>query len=117
VQKAISRWSRDVPGRSGCHEYFKVNNMEMTIDEECDRILATRATPSGDPSVIVAIISIGLWLTQCSSSSFPTPSPVCAIRRWRPVTRVEVYCHPLAPRSGVFGARLSALAARLAERS
>ena len=34
----------------------KVNNMEVAIDEECSRILATRAPAAGDLRVIVAII-------------------------------------------------------------
>ncbi len=34
----------------------KVNNMEMTIDEECSRILATRQPAAGDLRVLVAII-------------------------------------------------------------
>ena len=35
---------------------FKVNNMEVSIDEECSRILATRAPAAGDLRLIVAII-------------------------------------------------------------
>ena len=35
---------------------IKVNNMEMSIDEECSRILATRPPAAGDLRVIVAII-------------------------------------------------------------
>lgn len=35
---------------------FKVNSMEVSIDEECSRILATRAPAAGDLRVIVAII-------------------------------------------------------------
>ena len=34
----------------------QVNNMEVSIDEECSRILATRAPAAGDLRVIVAII-------------------------------------------------------------
>ena len=34
----------------------QVNNMEVAIDEECSRILATRAPAAGDLRVIVAII-------------------------------------------------------------
>jgi phosphate transport system protein len=34
----------------------KVNDMEVSIDEECSRILATRAPTAGDLRVIVAII-------------------------------------------------------------
>src|ERR1700761_2631063 len=33
-----------------------VNNMEVTIDEECSRILATRAPTAGDLRLIVSII-------------------------------------------------------------
>jgi len=35
---------------------YQVNNMEITIDDECSRILATRAPAAGDLRVIVAII-------------------------------------------------------------
>ncbi|HPF27239.1 MAG TPA: phosphate signaling complex protein PhoU, partial [Steroidobacteraceae bacterium] len=35
---------------------YKVNDMEVSIDEECQRILATRAPAAGDLRVIVAII-------------------------------------------------------------
>jgi phosphate transport system protein len=35
---------------------YQVNNMEVAIDEECSRILATRAPAAGDLRVIVAII-------------------------------------------------------------
>jgi phosphate transport system protein len=35
---------------------FKVNSMEVSIDEECSRILATRAPTAGDLRLIVAII-------------------------------------------------------------
>ena len=58
MQKAISAL---VEGDSSLGEAvamddFKVNNMEMTIDEECSRILATRQPAAGDLRVIVAII-------------------------------------------------------------
>src|ERR1044072_1082792 len=35
---------------------FKVNGMEVSIDEECQRILATRARAAGDLGVMVSII-------------------------------------------------------------
>ncbi len=35
---------------------YKVNNLEVHIDEECSRILATRAPAAGDLRLIVAII-------------------------------------------------------------
>lgn len=35
---------------------YKVNNLEVDIDEECSRILATRAPAAGDLRLIVAII-------------------------------------------------------------
>ncbi len=35
---------------------YKVNNLEVQIDEECSRILATRAPAAGDLRLIVAII-------------------------------------------------------------
>jgi phosphate transport system protein len=58
LQKAISAL---VEGDSSLGEAvamddFKVNNMEVSIDEECSRILATRSPAAGDLRVIVAII-------------------------------------------------------------
>lgn len=43
-------------GESVAVDDFKVNSMEVSIDEECSRILATRAPAAGDLRVIVAII-------------------------------------------------------------
>jgi phosphate uptake regulator len=43
-------------GTSVARDDFKVNGMEMSIDEECSRILATRAPAAGDLRVVVAII-------------------------------------------------------------
>ncbi len=43
-------------GVSVARDDFKVNGMEVSIDEECQRILATRAPAAGDLRVIVAII-------------------------------------------------------------
>ena len=35
---------------------YKVNNLEVSIDEECSRLIATRAPAAGDLRLIVAII-------------------------------------------------------------
>ena len=43
-------------GVSVARDDFKVNGMEVSIDEECSRILATRAPAAGDLRVVVAII-------------------------------------------------------------
>jgi phosphate transport system protein len=43
-------------GESVAMDDLKVNGMEVSIDEECSRILATRAPAAGDLRVIVAII-------------------------------------------------------------
>src|SRR5437870_5221567 len=43
-------------GESVAMDDYQVNNMEVSIDEECSRILATRAPAAGDLRVIVAII-------------------------------------------------------------
>ena len=43
-------------GESVAIDDLKVNGMEITIDEECSRILATRSPAAGDLRVIVAII-------------------------------------------------------------
>jgi len=58
LQKAVTAL---VEGDSGLGEAValddrKVNDMEISIDEECSRILATRAPTAGDLRVIVAII-------------------------------------------------------------
>ena len=43
-------------GEAVAHDDFHVNNMEVSIDEECSRILATRAPAASDLRLIVAII-------------------------------------------------------------
>jgi phosphate transport system protein len=43
-------------GESVATDDYKVNGMEVAIDEECSRILATRSPAAGDLRVIVAII-------------------------------------------------------------
>ena len=43
-------------GESVATDDYKVNGMELSIDEECSRILALRAPAAGDLRVIVAII-------------------------------------------------------------
>lgn len=43
-------------GETVARDDYQVNGMEVAIDEECQRILATRAPAAGDLRVIVAII-------------------------------------------------------------
>ena len=43
-------------GQSVAQDDYQVNNMEVSIDEECSRILATRGPTAGDLRLIVAII-------------------------------------------------------------
>ena len=43
-------------GLTVANDDYKVNNLEVNIDEECSRILATRAPAAGDLRLIVAII-------------------------------------------------------------
>src|SRR6201991_1717175 len=43
-------------GESVATDDYKVNGMELSIDEECSRILAIRAPAAGDLRVMVAII-------------------------------------------------------------
>ena len=43
-------------GLAVARDDYKVNNLEVDIDEECSRILATRAPAAGDLRLIVAII-------------------------------------------------------------
>ena len=43
-------------GRSVASQDYKVNGMEVSIDEECSRILATRAPAAGDLRMVVATI-------------------------------------------------------------
>ena len=43
-------------GLKVAHDDYKVNNLEVNIDDECSRILATRAPTAGDLRLIVAII-------------------------------------------------------------
>ncbi|MDX1515247.1 MAG: phosphate signaling complex protein PhoU [Woeseiaceae bacterium] len=43
-------------GLKVAHDDYRVNELEVSIDEECNRILATRAPAAGDLRLIVAII-------------------------------------------------------------
>ena len=43
-------------GLKVAHDDYKVNEVEVNIDEECSRILATRAPAAGDLRLIVAVI-------------------------------------------------------------
>jgi len=43
-------------GLKVANDDYKVNNLEVEIDEECSRVLATRAPAAGDLRLIVAII-------------------------------------------------------------
>ena len=43
-------------GRTVASQDYKVNGMEVSIDEECSRILATRAPAAGDLRMVVATI-------------------------------------------------------------
>ena len=43
-------------GEAVARDDYQVNSMEVSIDDECSRILATRAPTAGDLRVIVAII-------------------------------------------------------------
>ena len=43
-------------GQSVAMNDYQVNGMEVSIDEECSRILATRASAAGDLRLIIAII-------------------------------------------------------------
>jgi phosphate transport system protein len=43
-------------GKSVASQDYKVNSMEVSIDEECSRILATRAPAAGDLRMVVATI-------------------------------------------------------------
>ena len=43
-------------GQSVASQDYKVNSMEVSIDEECSRILATRAPAAGDLRMVVATI-------------------------------------------------------------
>lgn len=43
-------------GLQVANDDYKVNNLEVNIDEECSRILATRAPAAGDLRLLVAII-------------------------------------------------------------
>ena len=43
-------------GLKVAHDDYKVNNLEVNIDEECSRVLATRSPAASDLRLIVAII-------------------------------------------------------------
>ena len=58
LQKAVTALAEgdSTLGESVARDDYKVNNMEVAIDEDCSRILATRSPTAGDLRVIVAII-------------------------------------------------------------
>ena len=58
MQKAVEALveGNSALGREVALDDHKVNDMEVSIDEECSRILATRAPTAGDLRLIVAII-------------------------------------------------------------
>src|ERR1700677_3485718 len=58
LQKAITALVEgdSTLGEAVAMDDYQVNNMKVSIDEECSRILATRAPAAGDLRVIVAII-------------------------------------------------------------
>jgi len=58
MQKAVDALveGNSALGREVALDDHKVNDMEVSIDEECSRILATRAPTAGDLRLIVAII-------------------------------------------------------------
>jgi len=58
LQKAVTALAEGDSrlGESVALDDYKVNGMEVAIDEECSRILATRSPAAGDLRVIVAII-------------------------------------------------------------
>ena len=53
--EAIVRGDSEL-GLTVAKDDYKVNNLEVTIDEECSQVLATRAPTAGDLRLIVAII-------------------------------------------------------------
>lgn len=58
LQKAVTALTEgdSALGNEVAREDYRVNAMEVAIDEECSRILAVRAPAAGDLRVIVAII-------------------------------------------------------------
>jgi phosphate transport system protein len=58
LQKAVTALAEgdSTLGESVARDDYKVNDMEVSIDEDCSRILATRSPTAGDLRVIVAII-------------------------------------------------------------
>jgi len=52
---ALSRGDSEL-GLEVAHDDYKVNDLEVSIDEECNRILATRSPAAADLRLIVAVI-------------------------------------------------------------
>src|SRR5690606_35024661 len=53
--KALSEADSEL-GLQVAQDDFKVNQMEVAIDEECSRILATRAPTASDLRLVIAIL-------------------------------------------------------------
>src|SRR5262245_39788664 len=58
LQKAITALVEgdSMLGEAVASEDYKINDLEISIDEECSRLLAIRAPTAGDLRVILAIV-------------------------------------------------------------
>ena len=70
-------------GLKVAHDDYKVNNLEVNIDEECGRILATRGPTAGDLRLIVAIIKT---ITDLERIATKPKRSAFSLRSWRPWT-------------------------------
>jgi phosphate transport system protein len=61
-------------GLKVAHDDYKVNNLEVSIDEECSRLIATRAPAAGDLRLIVEAEKIGFLASKLAGMDRPSDS-------------------------------------------
>ena len=79
--KALSEGDSQL-GLQVAEDDVKVNRMEVSIDEECSRILATRAPTAGDLRLVIAIIKTITDLERIGDEAEPLAQQDRAVLRY-----------------------------------